>query len=96
MGDLYVDKGLRTDGNGNIWVDSQTGKVGVQDYAEPKKIGTMNPDFNMGFSNTFSYKGINLGVVLTARVGGLDSCQRKRRTAESRAGRIVHLVPDRV
>ena len=31
----------------------------------------MNPDFNMGFSNTFSYKGINLGVVLTARVGGL-------------------------
>ena len=71
MGDLYVDKGLRTDGNGNIWVDSQTGKVGVQDYAEPKKIGTMNPDFNMGFSNTFSYKGINLGVVLTARVGGL-------------------------
>ena len=41
MGDLYVDKGLRTDGNGNIWVDSQTGKVGVQDYAEPKKIGTM-------------------------------------------------------
>lgn len=71
MGDLYVDKGLRTDGNGNIWVDSQTGKVGVQDYAEPKKIGTMNPDFNMGFSNTFSYKDINLGVVLTARVGGL-------------------------
>ena len=71
MGDLYVDKGLRTDGNGNIWVDPQTGKVGVQDYAEPKKIGTMNPDFNMGFSNTFSYKGISLGVVLTARVGGL-------------------------
>lgn len=71
MGDLYVDKGLRTDGNGNIWVDPQTGKVGVQDYAEPKKIGTMNPDFNMGFSNTFSYKGVSLGVVLTARVGGL-------------------------
>lgn len=31
----------------------------------------MNPDFNMGFSNTFSYKGVSLGVVLTARVGGL-------------------------
>lgn len=71
MGDFYVDKGLCIDGNGNIWVDFQIGKVGVQDYVELKKIGMMNFDFNMGFSNIFFYKGINLGVVLIVCVGGL-------------------------
>ena len=31
----------------------------------------MNAKYNMGFNNTFAYKGLSLGVVLTARVGGL-------------------------
>lgn len=71
MGDLYVDKGLKTDGNGAIWVDSQSGKLAVETYDAPKKVGTMNAKYNMGFNNTFAYKGLSLGVVLTARVGGL-------------------------
>lgn len=70
MGDLYVDKGLKTDGNGAIWVDSQSGGLAVETYKEPKKVGSLNPKCNMGWSNNFSYKGINLGIVLTARIGG--------------------------
>ena len=31
----------------------------------------MNPDFNMGLNQNFSYKGINFGVVIAASVGGL-------------------------
>ncbi|NCC10357.1 MAG: SusC/RagA family TonB-linked outer membrane protein [Bacteroidia bacterium] len=71
MSDIYVDKGLKTDGNGAIWVDSQSGKLAVETYDKPKKVGSMSPKYNVGFSNDFSYKGLNLGVVLMARVGGL-------------------------
>lgn len=71
MSDLYVDKELKKDGNGRIWVDSQSGNLGVTTYKEPKKIGSMAPKANMGFHNNFSYKGFNLGVMLSARLGGL-------------------------
>ncbi len=35
------------------------------------KVGQLAPKANLGWSNTFSYKGVSLGVVLTARIGGL-------------------------
>lgn len=70
MGDIYVDKGLKRDGNGAIWVDSQTGKVDIETYDTPKKVGSLHPKYNLGFGNNFSYKGIQLGVMFTARVGG--------------------------
>ena len=71
MHDIYVKQGLKTDANGNIWVDSQTGQLAVVEYDEYKKLGSMNPDFNMGLNQNFSYKGINFGVVIAASVGGL-------------------------
>ena len=71
MGDIYVEKHLATDGNGNIKVDSQTGKVSIAEYPEPRKVGSLYAKCNLGFSNNFTYKGINLGFTLTARVGGL-------------------------
>ena len=40
MGDIYVEKHLATDGNGNIKVDSQTGKVSIAEYPEPRKVGS--------------------------------------------------------
>lgn len=71
MSDLYVEKELKRDGNGSIWVDSQSGKLAVTTYDSPKKIGDMAPKANMGWYNSFSYKGFNLGMMLTARLGGL-------------------------
>ncbi len=71
MSDIYVDKELKKDNNGYIWVDSQSGNLGVTTYSEPKKIGSMAPKAHMGLYNSFSYKGFNLGVMLSARLGGL-------------------------
>lgn len=36
-----------------------------------KNLGNYNPDFMMGFQNTFSYKGISLGVLFDWRHGGV-------------------------
>lgn len=70
MGDVYVNHMLRTDGNGRIYVNPQTGEVEMK-QTEDMKIGSILPDYNMGWNNTFSYKGIDLGIVFTARIGGI-------------------------
>ena len=36
-----------------------------------RKVGQLSPRYTMGWSNSFGYKGIELGAVLTARIGGL-------------------------
>ena len=36
-----------------------------------KNLGNYNPDFMMGFQNTFTYKGISLGVLFDWRHGGV-------------------------
>ena len=36
-----------------------------------KNLGNYNPDFMMGFQNTFSFKGISLGVLFDWRHGGV-------------------------
>ncbi|MBQ0741543.1 hypothetical protein J9332_45445, partial [Aquimarina celericrescens] len=35
-----------------------------------KKLGNYNPDFTVGWQNTFTYKGFNIGVLLDWRQGG--------------------------
>lgn len=68
MGDLYVSNRLREDGSGFIYVDPDTNQL--QTVEDIQKVGNANPDFNFGFRNSFSWKGFNLGFLLTARVGG--------------------------
>lgn len=36
-----------------------------------KNLGNYNPDFMMGFQNTFSYKGVSIGVLFDWRDGGV-------------------------
>lgn len=38
---------------------------------ELKKLGNYNPDFTVGWQNTFTYKGFNLGVLFDWRQGGV-------------------------
>ncbi len=71
MTDIYVYNYLKTDNNGNIFVDSQTGNLEIRSSNTPRKVGNLSPDYTLGWNNNFNYKGINLGVVLSARVGGL-------------------------
>lgn len=68
MGDLYVTSRLREDGNGFIYVDPDSNQL--QTVEELQKVGNANPDFNLGFRNNFSWKGINLGFLISARIGG--------------------------
>lgn len=70
MGEVYVRNGLLQDGNNEIAVD-ENGNLMIEDYKTPKHIGSVLPKYNVGFNNSFSYKGFNLNVVLAARVGGL-------------------------
>lgn len=71
MGDIYADKILARDGNGRIEVD-KTGKPKLESIADnPIKLGSVLPKGNLGFKNNFSYKGFDLGVLLTARLGGV-------------------------
>lgn len=68
MGDLYVTNRLREDGSGFIYVDPDSNQL--QTVEEIQKVGNANPDFNLGFRNNFSWKGINLGFLISARIGG--------------------------
>ena len=69
MGDLYINRELRTDGNGNIYVDPATNKVELT-TTERRKVASLMPKGNIGWNNSFAWKGINLNVMLAARLGG--------------------------
>lgn len=68
MGDLYVTNRLREDGNGFIYVDPDSNQL--QTVEDLQKVGNANPDFNLGFRNSFSLKGVSLGFLISARIGG--------------------------
>ncbi len=69
MGDIYSSARLREDNQGNIYVDPATGKLTT--INDTQKLGSLDADFNMSFSNSFSYKGINLSVLVSGRFGGI-------------------------
>lgn len=69
MGDLYINRELRTDLNGNIYVDPQTNKVELT-TTERRKVASLLPKGNIGWSNSFAWKGLNLNVMFAARLGG--------------------------
>ena len=69
MGDLYTSADFKRDQEGNIWIDPSTNNV-VKEEISPRKIGSVLPSGNLGWRNSFSYKGINLTALLTARFGG--------------------------
>lgn len=68
MGDLYVTNRLREDGSGFIYVDPDSNQL--QTVEELQKVGNANPDYNLGFRNSFSWKGVSLGFLISARIGG--------------------------
>ncbi|RYY19235.1 MAG: TonB-dependent receptor, partial [Sphingobacteriaceae bacterium] len=69
MGDIYVNT-LKTDEHGYIYVNSTNLNVAT-DQNRFVKAGNANPRFNLGWRNGFSYKGIDLNVLVTARIGGV-------------------------
>jgi TonB-linked SusC/RagA family outer membrane protein len=69
IGDIYVT-GLQTDHQGYIKVDPYTGVVS-SDKQTLLYAGNASPKYNLGFRNSFSWKGFNLSLLLDARVGGV-------------------------
>lgn len=69
IGDIYVNT-LRTDEHGAIYVHPSD-QVVVTQPDEFVKAGNSAPKYNLGWGNTFTYKGLSLGCLFTARVGGI-------------------------
>lgn len=102
IGDIYVNT-LRTDEHGAIYVHPSD-QVVVTQPDEFVKAGNSAPKYNLGWGNTFSYKGLSLGFLFTARVGGvvvsqtqatMDAYGSSKATADARdnGGAIVNGRP---
>lgn len=70
LGDLYTQSGLKRDNNGIIEVDPSGALVTVDNLPDIK-LGSVFPKANLAWRNDFSFKGINLGALITARLGGI-------------------------
>ena len=73
MGDVYMSTDFARDAEGNILIDN--GKVKQVNLDNPQYRGSVLPKANLGFSNEFSWKGVNLGFLITARLGGICMSQ---------------------
>lgn len=72
LGDLYTNSDLVYDDNGYIQIDN-TGKILVKDdYPDDIYLGSVFPKFNVAWRNNFRYKGLNLGILLSGRIGGIS------------------------
>lgn len=70
LGDLYSSADLQRDSNGNVYIDPN-GNVAVNDNTGDIKLGSVFPKSNMAWRNDFSWKGINVGFMISARIGGV-------------------------
>lgn len=70
LGDLYSLADLQRDSEGKIYID-QDGKVYLDNNVGYIKLGSVFPKSNMSWRNDFSFKGFNLGFLITARFGGI-------------------------
>jgi TonB-linked SusC/RagA family outer membrane protein len=66
-GDMYAYKWKR-DGSGQFVVDDKGKPV---TNADQELIGNFNPDFTMGFGNTFTYKNFSANLLFTGSFGGV-------------------------
>ena len=72
LGDLYTLANLKYTKGGYIETDNN-GNLLLTDDSDGKELylGSVFPDYNLAWRNDFHYKGINLGILFTARIGGI-------------------------
>lgn len=66
-GDTYTNKELLTNEKGQYLIDAQ-GRLKVHTWS--KKVGNPNPDFTLGWNNSFDYKNFNFSFLVDGRFGG--------------------------
>lgn len=69
IGSMYATKQLKRDKDG--YMDYTPGQPPVTEDVEPYELGSVNPDWNFGYSQSFNYKGLGLSFLINARVGGI-------------------------
>lgn len=73
MGDLYSIIDFKRDSNGDIYI-GRDGKMTTETISDPDqyiKLGSVLPDGNLAWRNNLSWKGFNVGFLITARFGGV-------------------------
>lgn len=94
LGDLYTTSDLRFNDNGYIEVD-KNGNLLLTDEGDDIYLGSVFPDHNLAWRNDFSWKGINLGVLLRP-ASAASATPRRRPTWTSTAFRRLrpqHAMP---
>lgn len=69
IGEIYAEERVKRDEEG--YVSYTPGQSLPTEVTEPYKLGSVNAKWNLGWRNSFSYKGFNLNFLLTARLGGI-------------------------
>ena len=70
LGDLYSLSDIKRDSQGRIYIDNE-GKVYTDNNVGDIKLGSVFPKCNMAWRNDFSWKGLNVGLMFSARFGGI-------------------------
>ena len=70
LGDLYTTSNLKYDENGYVQID-RNGNLVTTDVGEDIYLGSVFPDYNLAWRNDFDWKGVHLGILCTARIGGI-------------------------
>lgn len=66
LGDVYAKTDFVRDAYGNIDISQD-----IKPRKEYLKLGSVLPDANIGWRNDFTFNNINLGFLLSARLGGI-------------------------
>ncbi len=70
LGDLYSLSDLQRDSNGNVYVDKD-GNLSINNKVGQIKLGSVFPKCNMAWRNNFTWKGLDVGFMVSARIGGI-------------------------
>ena len=72
FGDIY-GKAFKRDTDGKILYETDGERQGlpmIEGDGNTVKVGNANPDFTLGWTNTFSWKGLVLSLLVDGRYGG--------------------------
>lgn len=69
IGDIYASERLKRDQDG--YYEYVPGGALQTEPTEPYKLGSVNAKWNFGWQHGFSYKGLSLNALFTARLGGI-------------------------
>ncbi|MCD8073405.1 MAG: SusC/RagA family TonB-linked outer membrane protein, partial [Alistipes sp.] len=73
MGDLYSLIDLKRDSNNDIYIDHND-NISTETIQNPDnyiKLGSVLPDANMAWRNSFSWRNLSFGFMVSARLGGV-------------------------